>query len=144
MTIRIGIAMALIGAGVLVIALSIFGLFRLRDVLERIHAGALTDTMGLLLVLSGLVVLYGLSWSSAKLLLLRLRHVIRNANQIQKCGYTMLFCQFQGAFPNISLRICGLLFANDHIHATKVQEFPSANDHRIKGILHVPLSELLK
>lgn len=70
MTIRIGIAMALIGAGVLVIALSIFGLFRLRDVLERIHAGALTDTMGLLLVLSGLVVLYGLSWSSAKLLLL--------------------------------------------------------------------------
>lgn len=67
MTIRIGIAMGLIALGLLVIAISILGLFRLRDALERIHAGALTDTLGLLLVLAGLVVLCGFTAYTLKL-----------------------------------------------------------------------------
>lgn len=67
MTIRIGIAMVLIALGLLVIAISILGLFRLRDALERIHAGALTDTLGLLLVLTGLVVLCGFTAYTLKL-----------------------------------------------------------------------------
>lgn len=70
MTIRIGVAMVLIIVGVLVIALSILGLFRLRDALERLHAGALTDTLGLLLIVAGLAVLCGFSWHTGKLVLL--------------------------------------------------------------------------
>ncbi|MGE4277815.1 MAG: cation:proton antiporter [Lawsonibacter sp.] len=70
MTVRIGIAMALITLGMAVIGISIFGLFRLRDALERLHAGAVTDTLGLLLVLSGLGVLCGFTAHTAKLALL--------------------------------------------------------------------------
>ena len=70
MTIRIGIAMVLIALGLLVIAISILGLFRLRDTLERLHAGALTDTLGLLLVLAGLVVLCGFTTYTLKLAML--------------------------------------------------------------------------
>ena len=39
-------ALGLILLGTLVVAISILGLFRFRDALERIHAGAVTDTLG--------------------------------------------------------------------------------------------------
>ena len=70
MTLRMGIAVLLISLGLLVIAISVLGLFRLRDALERLHAGALTDTLGLLLVLCGLMVLIGISVHTGKMLLL--------------------------------------------------------------------------
>ena len=70
MTLRSGIALLLMGTGLLVIAVSILGLFRLRDALERIHAGALTDTLGVLLILSGTALLCGLSGHTLKILLL--------------------------------------------------------------------------
>ncbi|OUQ80186.1 monovalent cation/H(+) antiporter subunit G [Flavonifractor sp. An100] len=70
MTVRIGLAIVLITLGILVIGISILGLFRLRDSLERLHAGALTDTLGLLFVGAGLAVLYGFHWATAKLILL--------------------------------------------------------------------------
>ena len=57
MTLRTGAAMVLIGLGLAVVVMSVLGLFRFRDALERLHAGALADTMGLLLVLAGLGVL---------------------------------------------------------------------------------------
>ena len=70
MTIRIGIAMALITLGLIVIVISILGLFRFRDALERIHASALTDTLGLLLILAGVAVLCGLTTHTLKIALL--------------------------------------------------------------------------
>ena len=70
MTLRIAIAMLLISLGLLVIAISVLGLFRLRDALERLHAGALTDTLGLLLILLGLSVLCGFTIHTGKLILL--------------------------------------------------------------------------
>lgn len=70
MTGRIGIAIVLITLGMAVIGISILGLFRLGDALERLHAGAVTDTLGLLLVLSGLGVLCGFTAHTAKLVLL--------------------------------------------------------------------------
>ena len=70
MSIRAWIAAVLIALGALVVAISILGLFRLRDALERIHAAALTDTLGLLLILAGLAVLCGFTIHTAKLVLL--------------------------------------------------------------------------
>ena len=70
MTVRMGVAMVLIALGMLVVAISILGLFRFRDALERLHAGALTDTLGLLLMVSGLAVLCGFTSHTLKLFLL--------------------------------------------------------------------------
>ncbi len=60
---------ALIAAGVLVLALSAFGVFRFHYVLNRMHAAAMGDTLGILLVLGGLMVFSGFSALSLKLLL---------------------------------------------------------------------------
>ena len=57
MTLRIGLAIVLMSLGAAVILISVVGLFRLKDVLERLHAGALTDTLGVLLIVAGLAVL---------------------------------------------------------------------------------------
>ena len=70
MTLRTGAAMVLIGLGLAVVVMSVLGLFRFRDALERLHAGALADTMGLLLVLAGLGVLCGLTSHTVKLAVL--------------------------------------------------------------------------
>lgn len=67
MTVRIGAALVLLFLGAAVIVVSILGLFRLRDVLERLHAGALAGTLGALLILAGLGVLCGFTAHTAKL-----------------------------------------------------------------------------
>ena len=60
---------ALIAAGVAVLALSIFGVYRFNYVLNRMHAAAMGDTLGILLVLGGLIVFSGFTALSLKLLL---------------------------------------------------------------------------
>ena len=70
MSIRIGIAMLLITLGIFVIAVAIFGLFMYRDALQALHAGALIDTLGLLLILAGVVVLCGFTNTSLKIAVL--------------------------------------------------------------------------
>ena len=59
----------LIAAGVAVLALSIFGVYRFNYVLNRMHAAAMGDTLGILLVLGGLIVFSGFTALSLKLLL---------------------------------------------------------------------------
>lgn len=56
--------------GIFVCFSSVLGLFRFRTVLNRIHALALMDTLGLLLVAIGAVVLRGWSLAALKLLLI--------------------------------------------------------------------------
>ena len=63
----VGAAMITAGAGVL--ALSVIGVFRFRFVLNRMHAAAMGDTLGILLVLGGLMVFSGFTALSLKLLL---------------------------------------------------------------------------
>lgn len=70
MSIRVGLGVALIALGLVVIAIAVVGLFRLRDALERLHAGALIDTMGVLLIAAGLCVLLGPSPHTGKLIAL--------------------------------------------------------------------------
>lgn len=69
MTLRVAVAVVLLVLGLFVLCVSVLGLFRFRDVLDRLHAGALADTMGLLLTLGGLMVLCGLTAHTGKLLL---------------------------------------------------------------------------
>ena len=59
----------LITAGVVVLSLSLFGVYRFNYVLNRMHAAAMGDTLGILLVLGGLIVLSGFTALSLKLLL---------------------------------------------------------------------------
>ena len=59
----------LIASGVIVLALSLFGVFRFNYVLNRMHAAAMGDTLGILLVLGGLIVFSGFTAVSLKLLL---------------------------------------------------------------------------
>ena len=58
----------LILLGVVDIVLAVLGTFRFKYVLNRMHASAMADTLGVLLVLAGLMVLSGLSALSLKLL----------------------------------------------------------------------------
>ena len=70
MTIRIAIAMLLIALGVLVTAVAIYGLFKYRDALQAVHAGALIDTLGLLLILAVVAVLCGFTNTTLKIAVL--------------------------------------------------------------------------
>lgn len=63
---------ALIAAGVFFLALAVLGTFRFRYVLNRMQAASLCDTLGLLFSLLGVIVLLGVCWQSAKVLLILL------------------------------------------------------------------------
>ena len=70
MTIRAAVAMALIAWALVVIAVAILGLFRFRDALERIHAGAIIDTLAVLLVLTAVALLCGFTAHTVKIVIL--------------------------------------------------------------------------
>lgn len=59
MTIRTILGVVLICLGVVVVLIAALGLFRFKETLDLIHAGALADTMGVFLVLAGVMVLWG-------------------------------------------------------------------------------------
>ena len=69
MTIRTILGVALICLGVVVVLIAALGLLRFKETLDLIHAGALADTMGVFLVLAGVMVLWGVTVASAKLVL---------------------------------------------------------------------------
>ncbi|MBQ1852978.1 MAG: monovalent cation/H(+) antiporter subunit G [Lachnospiraceae bacterium] len=60
-------AAILIIGGLLVSLLAAFGLFKFRFALNRMHAAAMCDTLAILLVLLGLIVIDGASLLSLKL-----------------------------------------------------------------------------
>ena len=59
-----------LGEGCILIAL--IGVFRFDFVLNRMHATAIADTMGTLFIVLGALLQFGLSWISAKLILVLL------------------------------------------------------------------------
>ena len=65
--IRFGIAAMLAIGGLLVIMTSLLGVFRFRFALNRMHAAGAIDSLGLLLMISSLIVAYGLTPLSLKL-----------------------------------------------------------------------------
>ena len=60
-------AVALMGFGLFSICVSALGLFRFKCVLNRIHAAAVTDTVGVLFTMGGLALLCGLTLTTVKL-----------------------------------------------------------------------------
>ena len=67
--IRFGIVAFCLISGVVVLYLSIFGTYRLRFALNRIHSAAMTDTLVLILFVTGLIVAEGFSFTSVKFLM---------------------------------------------------------------------------
>ncbi len=54
--IRFGVAALLVVSGLFVLGIATLGLYRLDYVLTRIHAAAKSDTLGIMLILLGLIV----------------------------------------------------------------------------------------
>lgn len=56
-------------AGLLIFIIEVFGVFRFKYVLNRMHAAALGDTLGIGLSMIGLIVLCGFNFTSLKMFL---------------------------------------------------------------------------
>ena len=68
--IRFSIPALFILAGLIFELISVLGVYRLNYVLNRMHAAAMGDTLGISAVLIGLMVLRGISFDSLKFLLI--------------------------------------------------------------------------
>ena len=61
---------ALIVAGSLSIVVGLLGVYRMPDFFTRLHAASVIDTLGTILILSGLILYQGFNLVSVKLLLI--------------------------------------------------------------------------
>lgn len=68
--IRFIAAALLMIAGLVVMTIGVIGSYRFKYVLNRMHAAAMNDTMGILFVLLSLIVMSGFTFTSLKLLLI--------------------------------------------------------------------------
>lgn len=64
------LGLALFLFGLFVFSTAVLGLFRFHCVLNRMHAAAVGDALGIFCILAGLVVLHGWSLAAAKMLLI--------------------------------------------------------------------------
>ncbi|MBR4343836.1 MAG: monovalent cation/H(+) antiporter subunit G [Lachnospiraceae bacterium] len=69
-TIQIVIADVFLTIGALLCLISTIGVFRMKFVMNRMHAAAIADTGGLFFIITGLVILCGFTFMTLKLLLL--------------------------------------------------------------------------
>lgn len=67
--IRFIMGITLILCGMIVFGIELFGVFKFRYVLNRMHAAAMGDTLGIALSMLGLIVLWGLNFTSLKMIL---------------------------------------------------------------------------
>ena len=61
-------AALLIAAGVVIMAIGVFGVFRIKYALNRMHAAAMGDSLGILLIAAGVMLIFGLSFTTLKIL----------------------------------------------------------------------------
>ena len=64
--IRYGLAALLMLLALFTLFSGVLGVFRFRDALQRMHAAALNDTLGLLLAVSSLILAEGFTFTSLK------------------------------------------------------------------------------
>lgn len=67
--IQFGLVAMLFLCGFFVLFVSIFGVYRFKFALNRIHAQALSDTLTMFMVLVGCAIAYGFGFSAAKLIM---------------------------------------------------------------------------
>lgn len=67
---RFIIAAVFLLSGLTTAAISVFGVYKFKFVLNRMHAAALCDTLALMLVLLSMVILCGFQFATLKLLLI--------------------------------------------------------------------------
>lgn len=67
--IRLIIGTVLLLSGLFVFVIEIVGIFRMNYVLNRMHAAAMGDTMGLFLMMAGICVFSGFNFTTLKLIL---------------------------------------------------------------------------
>ena len=67
--VRFLVGAALLLSGVAIFFIEMIGVFRFKYVLNRMHAAAMGDTLGIGFCLLGLIVMWGLSFTSLKLFL---------------------------------------------------------------------------
>ena len=65
--IRFAIGGLSILCGLVIAVIAAFGLFKFKFAMNRMHAAAITDTLGILMVLLGLIILRGFCFDSLKL-----------------------------------------------------------------------------
>ena len=66
---RFGVSAVCLGIGLVFMVLAVFGVNRFRRALNRMHAAAMGDTLGILFVFLGLILIRGFSMDSLKLFL---------------------------------------------------------------------------
>ena len=66
--IRLIACIILTGAGLCCLVSGVVGVFRFKYALNRLHAAAILDTVGILLMLLGVIVATGVNFTSAKIL----------------------------------------------------------------------------
>ncbi len=67
--IQLAAAAACLLVGIIFMVLAVFGVNRFHKALNRMHAAAMGDTLGILFVFAGLILIRGFSMASFKLLL---------------------------------------------------------------------------
>jgi multicomponent Na+:H+ antiporter subunit G len=67
--IRFIFGMAFLICGIIVFGLELYGVFKFKYVLNRMHAAAMGDTLGIGLSMLGLIILCGINFTSVKMLL---------------------------------------------------------------------------
>ena len=61
-------AAILIVPGVVIMILETFGIFHIKYVLNRMHAAAMGDSLGILLIACGVMICFGISFTTLKIL----------------------------------------------------------------------------
>lgn len=105
------LAYILICIGAISYLLSIFGVFRMNYVLNRMHVAAIGDTLGMSLISLGLIILEGFNFNTLKILLV------------------LVFMMLTG--PISSHLISKLIYITDRSLNTHVNDFETEknNDH---------------
>jgi multicomponent Na+:H+ antiporter subunit G len=85
--IRNCIAGALLVLGVVCFVIAVVGVYRFDYVLNRMHAAAIIDTLGTLLVCAGLIVLRGFAWASVKIVLIVLFQWLTSPVSTHRIGH---------------------------------------------------------
>jgi len=84
--VRLVFAALFLFSGLFVLAIATLGLFRLKGVLNRLHAAAKCDTLGALLVLTSMAIISGLNFITIKILVLTIFIWVTNPISIFMIG----------------------------------------------------------